>query len=93
MDYSSCVHGTLQARILEWVTIPSSRGFFLIQGLNLSLLHYRQILYHLSHQGSPLILADLEIRTQPYLNNHLDCSEDLSFVGTILLLVTETSSN
>ena len=22
----SCVHGNLQARILEWVTIPSSRG-------------------------------------------------------------------
>ena len=27
--------------------------FFLIQGSNLSLLHFRQILYHLSHQGSP----------------------------------------
>ena len=24
----SCVHGILQARILEWVTIPSSRGSF-----------------------------------------------------------------
>ena len=31
MDYSlpgSSVHGILQARILEWVTMPSSRGFF-----------------------------------------------------------------
>ena len=30
MDYSSSgssVHGILQARILEWVAIPSSRGF------------------------------------------------------------------
>ena len=29
MDHSlpgSCVHGILQARILEWVTMPSSRG-------------------------------------------------------------------
>ena len=26
---------------------------FLTQGLNSSLLHFRQILYHLSHQGSP----------------------------------------
>ena len=29
MDYSppgSSVHGTLQARILEWVAMPSSRG-------------------------------------------------------------------
>ena len=29
------------------------QGNFLTQGLNLGLLHYRQILYHLSHQGSP----------------------------------------
>ena len=29
------------------------QGIFLTQGLNLGLLHYRQILYHLSHQGSP----------------------------------------
>ena len=28
------------------------QGIFLTQGLNLSLLHCRQILYHLSHQGS-----------------------------------------
>ena len=30
MDYSlpgSSVHGILQARILEWVAMPSSRGF------------------------------------------------------------------
>ena len=26
---------------------------FPTQGLNLGLLHYRQILYHLSHQGTP----------------------------------------
>ena len=47
----SSVHGILQARILEWVAIPFS-GIFLTQGLNLSFLHYRQILYHLSHRGS-----------------------------------------
>ena len=29
------------------------QGIFLTQGSNLGLLHYRQILYHLSHQGSP----------------------------------------
>ena len=28
------------------------QGIFLTQGLNLGLLHYRQILYHLSHEGS-----------------------------------------
>ena len=31
---SSSVHGILQARILEWVAMPSSRGFSLNQGLN-----------------------------------------------------------
>ena len=29
------------------------QGIFLIQGMNPGLLHCRQILYHLSHQGSP----------------------------------------
>ena len=40
MDYSppgSSVHGILQARILEWVAMPSSRGIFLTQELNLNL--------------------------------------------------------
>ena len=33
----SSVHGIFWARILEWVAMPSSRGFFLTQGLNLCL--------------------------------------------------------
>ena len=32
------------------------QGIFLTQGLNPGFLHCRQILYHLSHQGSPRIL-------------------------------------
>ena len=35
MDYNppgSSVHGILQARITEWVVMPSSRGVFLTQG-------------------------------------------------------------
>ena len=51
---SSGVHRILHARILEWVAILFSRGIFLTQGLNPGLLHCRQILYHLSHQGSPI---------------------------------------
>ena len=47
------VYGILQARILEWLAIPFLQGIFLTQGLNLGLLHCRQILYHLSHQGNP----------------------------------------
>ena len=48
--------GILQAKILEWVAMPSSRGIFPTQGSNLGLQHCRQIPYHLSHQGSPQIL-------------------------------------
>ena len=49
----SSVHGILQARILRWVAMPFSRGIFQIQESNRGLLHYKQILYHLSHQGGP----------------------------------------
>jgi len=41
MDYSpqgSSVHGILQARILEWAAMPSSKGIFPTQGLNTYLL-------------------------------------------------------
>ena len=48
----SSVHEILQARILEWVASPFSRGSFLTQGLNLQILHCRQILYCLSYLGS-----------------------------------------
>ena len=64
MDYT--VHGILQARILEWGAFPFSRGssqprdqtqvshiaggFF---------LHCMQILYQLSHKGSPKILESV----------------------------------
>ena len=53
MDYSlpgSSVHGPPQAKIPERVAIPFYKE------LNQGLLHFRQILYHLSHQGSPRIL-------------------------------------
>ena len=49
----SSVHRVLQARILEWVAISFLQGIFPTQGSNLGLLHCRQILYYLRHQGSP----------------------------------------
>ena len=56
------VHGILQARILEWVAMPSSKGILLTQKSNLRLLHCRQILYQLSHLGSPsLVLEALKL--------------------------------
>ena len=48
----SSVLGVLQARILEWVAMSSSRGIFPTQGSSPGLLHCRQIPYCLSHQGS-----------------------------------------
>ena len=51
---ASSVHGILQAKIVEWVAIPFSRGSSQTQGLNPGLLHCRWILYCLIHQGSPI---------------------------------------
>ena len=53
MDY--IVHGILQARMLEWVAFLFSR-VFPTQGSEPGLPHCRQILYQLSHKGSPRIL-------------------------------------
>ena len=59
MDYSlpvSSVHEIVQARILEWIAIPFSRGSsFPRDHSNLGLLHCRQILYHLSYQKRHLL--------------------------------------
>ena len=46
----SSVHGILQARIMELVGSHTLlQGIFPTWGTNMELLHYRQILYHLSH--------------------------------------------
>ena len=47
----STVHGILQARIPEWVAMPSSKGSFPTQGLNVSLLH----LLHWQAGSLPLV--------------------------------------
>ena len=44
------------SRQKSWSGLPFPlHGVFPIQGLNLGLPHCRQILYHMSHQGSPSI--------------------------------------
>ena len=48
--------GILQARILQWVAMPSLQGLFPTQGWNPGLPRCRQVLYSLSHQGSPRML-------------------------------------
>ena len=67
MDYSppsSSVHDILQARILERVTIPFFRGIFPTQERSPDLLHGRQVLYPLSHQGSS-VTAECDGRKRP----------------------------
>ena len=54
MDYTAL--GILQARILEPVAVPFSGGSSQPRDANPDLPHCRQILYQLSHQGSPRIL-------------------------------------
>ena len=51
----SSVRGIVQVRILEWVAMPSSRGFF--QPRDQTCISYisclgRRVLYHLHHLGS-----------------------------------------
>ena len=48
--------GILQASILEWVAMPSSRKIFSAQGSNPGVSHCWQVLYPLSHKGSPKLL-------------------------------------
>ena len=50
----SSVHGIFQARGLEWGSHFLLQGIFPTQGSNLGLLHCKQMLYPLSHQGSPM---------------------------------------
>ena len=88
----SSVHGVLQARILEWkegrkyIFLP--QGIFLTQGLNPGLLHWKQILYHLIYQGSPIINAAAatakSLQSCPTLCNPIDGSLPVSHVPGIL---------
>ena len=55
MDFcvpGSFVHGILQAKILECISIPFSRESSQPRDQTWVYLHFRQILYHLSHQRS-----------------------------------------
>ena len=49
----SCIYGDSLGKTTGVGCHPLLQGIFTTQGLNPGLLHCRQILYHLSHQGSP----------------------------------------
>ena len=76
----STVHGISQARILEWVAIFLLQGIFLTRGSNPGLLHCRQILYHLSHQGSHTHIGILL-----YILFHYDLSEEIGYSSCAIL--------
>ena len=69
----SSVHGIFQAIVLEWIAISFSRGSSQprdrTQGSNPGLLHCRQMLYHLSHQGSHFSLFMFNILVK-WVENH-----------------------
>ena len=52
MDYTD--HGILQAINTGVGSLSILQGIFPTQGLKMGLQHCKQILYHLSHEGSPL---------------------------------------
>ena len=74
----SPVNRILQARIPEVGCHALLQGIFPTQGSNPGLLHCRQILYHLSHQGSPvsfynrrkLLLPARVCKVRDSLNKH-----------------------
>ena len=84
MNYSlpgSSVCGISQARILEWVSIC-----FLGDLPDPGLLHYRQILYHLSHQGiwksvSHSVVSD-SLRSHGLWPTRLLCPSEFSSKNT-----------
>ena len=60
--------GILQARILEWVALPFTKES------NPHFLRCRQVLYHLSHQGSPKSGITIYIYTLPWEHFHRELS-------------------
>ena len=81
MNYSpsgSSVLGILYARILQWVALSLLQVIFLTQGSNWGRLHFRQILYCLSYEGSPQF-PQYVAKEQPFAS--MDTS--LSFVTSL----------
>ena len=54
----SSVHAIFQARILEWVAMPSSKGStWLRDGTHISCIASPKLLYHLIHQGKSVCVC------------------------------------
>ena len=74
----SSVRGILQARTLNWVD-TLLQGIFPTQGSITNLLNFRQILYWLSHQGSPnYVLYSMVLWYSKYLTIKIHITKFLS---------------
>ena len=73
------VHGILQARILEWVAMPLSRGSSLPRDQTCVSYVFSyigsKVLYHQHHPGSPLVIQFSSVtQSSPTLCDPMDCS-------------------
>ena len=73
----SSVHRILQAKISKWGCHSLLQGIFPTQRLNPGLLHCRQILYCLSHQGSPGEKLSIDIKKKVWTLRSADLSSNV----------------
>ena len=86
------VHGNLQARILEWVSLSLLQWIFPTQESNPGLLHCRQILYQLSYEGSPhnVLKSESEVaQSRLTLCDPMDCLPGSSIHGIFQARILE----
>ena len=93
----SSVHGISQARTLERVAMPSSRGISPTQGSNPPLLHSRQILYHwATREAHFTCYCPSDSATDTWISMlALECSRDAppSRSSYLLILLHDLSPN
>ena len=88
----SSVHGILQAKILEWVAIPSSRGSSRPRGSNpclLHLLHWQVGSLPLAPPGSPwtnVFICNMRLTILPTSQNTCDSQMKVHFRISVILL-------
>ena len=89
LDYR--VHGSLQARTLEWLAIPLLQGIFPTRRLNPGLWHCRWIPYQLSHYGDPKLIKIPQAVDAPL---SLSCNNfSKSFILLLLCLCCSSLPN
>ena len=99
----SSVRGTLQARILEWVAMPSSRGSSQPRDWTHVSCRLQAVSLPLSHQGSPTELYKngqngkfyiyFTTKTKKIKKEHQDSTVDVNLVGLQLLWVHKNESS